>query len=187
MTIFTSDRELMKKWYLKKLLIVSILIIGFFSSVSALTENRTGSTIKDTQLRSEPKVSAQVIAELRAKTALTLIQRRGGWYQVELDAGGAGWIKMLSVQFDNSGDASSANVAELINLQSSNSSTQVSGVRGMGREELKPIEKSAEPVVELQQFIPTATEIDEFSEQGELQEQAVEAPQQKIGDDNEKE
>ena len=53
-------------------------------------------------VRAEPSADAEILTTLRRNTALTLLEERGGWYNVKLASGQTGWV---SAQYVSRGDA----------------------------------------------------------------------------------
>src|SRR5581483_12140943 len=55
-----------------------------------------GTTTRATELKDKPYVDAKTLATLPAGSAVTIVDRSGGWFEV--DAGGRrGWLRLLHV------------------------------------------------------------------------------------------
>jgi hypothetical protein len=55
-----------------------------------------GIVTRDTELKAEPFLDARTLATLRAKSAVTIVDRRGGWLNV-VSGNARGWLRMLHV------------------------------------------------------------------------------------------
>jgi hypothetical protein len=63
-----------------------------------LAAARPALTVHEAVLHSDPAADAAAVATLPPETALTVLERLGGWYRVETEAG-AGWLRLASLRF----------------------------------------------------------------------------------------
>lgn len=63
-----------------------------------LAAARPALTVHEAVLRSDPAADATAVATLPPETTLTVLERLGGWYRVEAEAG-AGWLRLASLRF----------------------------------------------------------------------------------------
>lgn len=62
---------------------------------------KQATTLQACELRSEPYSDANISAQLEARQQVSVLKRKGGWYQVNT-AEGKGWLRMSQLRF---GDA----------------------------------------------------------------------------------
>ena len=99
----------------------------------------TGAVVRAGDLKATPFIDAATSAKLSANQPVTILQRKGGWVQVE--AGGqTGWVRMLNVRLaaGSSPAPNQANVhaASLLRTNSSGK-TVTTGIKGLGEEDLQ--------------------------------------------------
>jgi hypothetical protein len=112
------------------------LALGF-AAVPAAAE--TGAVIRAGELKAMPFIDAATSAKLAANQPVTILQRKGGWVQVEAN-GQTGWVRMLNVRLaaGSSPAPNQANVraASLLRTNSSGK-TVTTGIKGLGEEDLQ--------------------------------------------------
>jgi len=66
----------------------------------------TAQTVVAGNLTSGPFSDASVVVPVPNATAVTVIERQGGWYHVKLASGQDGWLPMTSIRYNSSGSGS---------------------------------------------------------------------------------
>ncbi len=101
-----------------------------------------GTTTRDTELKARPVVDAPTLARLPAKSAVTIVERRGGWLGV-VSGGKRGWVRLLHVSSRPVG-ASGPTVRELetaarvaTGRAGSGNVAVTTGIRGLTPEQLR--------------------------------------------------
>jgi hypothetical protein len=105
-----------------------------------------GSTIRAGDLMTQPFIDAAKAGPLAANQPVTIVERRGGWIQVESN-GQTGWVRTLNVRLDNAGATPaptarpaagrpSLNPTSMLRTGSSGS-TVTTGVKGLGDEDIR--------------------------------------------------
>ncbi|HEY7806957.1 MAG TPA: SH3 domain-containing protein [Croceibacterium sp.] len=99
----------------------------------------TGAVIRADELKATPFIDAATSAKLAANQPVTILNRKGGWVQVE--AGGqTGWVRMLNVRLA-AGSAPSPNQANVhaasLLRTGSSGKTVTTGIKGLGEEDLQ--------------------------------------------------
>lgn len=159
---------------------VLLILAGLLGSAVALAEVRSGVTVEATALRESPGASAAVLQQLPAQSRLSILQRQGGWYQVETGAGQQGWVALLAVRFDKSAGAKGGNIGSL--LQGSTAvepaSGVATGVRGISDDQLEGGGGSGSlSLQQLDRYAVTPGSARSFAQQGGLRSQSIAYPQ----------
>jgi uncharacterized protein YgiM (DUF1202 family) len=164
---------------MSKLFCMALLLSGWLSSGLALADMGGAITVDATTLRASASNSAASVQELTADTRLRILQRQGGWYQVQTASGQQGWLAMLSVRFDKSANAKSGSVSDL--LQGSTAvepaSGVATGVRGVTDDKLEASAAvGGTPLQVLDQYAVSASRARAFAQSGGLRSQTIAYP-----------
>ncbi|WP_394233910.1 SH3 domain-containing protein [Pseudomonas anguilliseptica] len=153
---------------------LAALIFSFYC-FSALAEVRQAHTLQDSALRAEPSASAASVGQVGKQAQVLVLERQGGWYQVETSNGQRGWLPLLSLRFAKDAQASrSNNLGSLLKLgnQSSPASGVATGIRGISDEELRSGSANTSASVQsLDAFAASPSEARSFAQQGGLRSQ----------------
>jgi len=76
---------------------LSFIIISVLFSTQLLAADKLGTLTRDTELRKAPSKSADIITILSADNKVRILNRQGGWYQVN-NGIQAGWVRLLTVK-----------------------------------------------------------------------------------------
>jgi hypothetical protein len=96
----------------------------------------TGSMIRAGELKAMPFIDAATSARLAANQPVTILERKGGWVQVQAK-GQTGWVRMLNVRLAaGSSPAAQIHAAALLRTGSSGK-TVTTGIKGLGEEDLQ--------------------------------------------------
>ncbi|HWP94606.1 MAG TPA: SH3 domain-containing protein [Gammaproteobacteria bacterium] len=134
--------------------------------------------VRATDLREAPFSDAALRAVLRAETRLEVLQRQGGWYEVALEDGTRGWVRMSSLRLASTTDGTQRQGGVLAFLRSGRSAvtgaTATTGVRGLSEEELANAVPDPQAVQTLEAFAVPAEEAREFARDAALEASQVE-------------
>lgn len=119
----------------------------------------TGVIARTTDLLAQAQADAAKLATLNENTKVDLLRRVGAWSEVKA-SGQTGWVRMMNLKLDGSGQAAPASASgggnALANLLSSgrttNSATSTTGVRGLTEEDLQKAEPNPEELKKMQKF-----------------------------------
>lgn len=99
---------------------------------------QTATALRDTELRAEPFSDAAVVTKVKAKSKLTVLQRKGGWYQARDSKSRTGWLRMSTIRLGEatnakSGDSGIGQTLRFLSTGRSGSSgvTVATGIRGL--------------------------------------------------------
>ena len=116
--------------------LLTLLLCCLLSPALHAGEQRA-TTLKQTELRSEPYSDARVVTSLRARQSVTVVQRKGGWYQVR-SAGHRGWLRMSHIRLGDGASAGSdgSGLAQTLRFLGTGRSgasgvTVATGIRGL--------------------------------------------------------
>jgi len=158
----------MKYW-----MTLSLLPLLFSHAVLA---EQSAIVLKDTQILVAPVSSAEILASIPKDTQVTLLKRKGGWYQIETDEYQVGWLRMLKVRFLSEQESNQKSIAKILRETAimPPASGVSSGVRGMSDDDMNQNNKQSNQPLEFDQlknFIPAEESVLEFAEQGKLRTQ----------------
>lgn len=102
------------------------------------------SVLRDTELKERPFLDAKTLKSLRARSAVTIVDREGGWLRV-IAAGQQGWVRLLHVSSQPRGSASAAQELEsaakiATGRAGSDNIVSTTGIRGLNEEQLRKAE-----------------------------------------------
>jgi uncharacterized protein YgiM (DUF1202 family) len=139
----------MRRW-----LPLSLLLLAFGVLHAAAVS--TAQTVVAGNITSTPNSDASVVAAVPNATAVSVIERQGGWYHVRLASGQDGWLPMTSIRF-NSGSTATAQTStdwsSLFNSgRSGADSTATTGVRGLNTGDIANAKPDPQAVAELDKW-----------------------------------
>ncbi|WP_068827465.1 SH3 domain-containing protein [Pseudomonas sp. BMS12] len=153
-----------------------LVLAGWLVSAMALAEVLGGITVQATALREAPGASAATLQQLPAQTRLQILQRQGGWYQVQTGGGTQGWVALLAVRFDKSATAKGGNVSDLLKGSTAvePASGVATGVRGVTDDRLEGGGGSgAAALQQLDGYAVTPSNARGFAQDGGLRSQSI--------------
>ena len=131
-------------------------------------------TVRPTEVKAKPFTDASTLASLGESSKVDVLQRQASWMQVKSDRT-TGWVKMLSLRFDQLGSApkqggANSNLAVLFNIASTGSggSTPTTGVKGISEEALKNPRANPTQLKQMNELQVTSAEVDSFARVGKL-------------------
>ncbi len=118
---------------------VLLPLLAVFSLVQPVqAEEQVATVLRDTQLRSAPYSDAGVIATVKAKSRVTILERRGGWYQARDSRRHTGWLRMSNIRIGEGGATTGdgSGLGQTLRFLSSGRSgasgvTVATGIRGL--------------------------------------------------------
>ncbi|MCW8929825.1 MAG: SH3 domain-containing protein [Gammaproteobacteria bacterium] len=182
----------------KNLLASLLLFILLIFSYSAIA--RDAVTVRTANLKESASVNSTTIKELKKNQPLTVILRKGSWYEVNVPSSSGeikGWVRMIDLRFNEavqnaSGQSSVSLLGSVFGEQSSH--TVGTGVRGLDNEDIvntgsntnimglgvisedKKLENSTmnmNAVKDMEKFSISHDKARFFAEQGQLRSQAI--------------
>jgi len=115
---------------------LTILAAGLFAGAALAAD--MGQVFRAADLKKEPFNDAETVAAVDAETTLSVLGRKGGWYEVKLQGGAQGWIRMTAVRMGDpaqreKGSSGIGSALSFLTTGRSGSSgvTAATGVRGL--------------------------------------------------------
>jgi len=150
----------MTRWFS---LAALLLVLGALHAAAV----STAQTVVSGNITSGPASDASVVAAVPNATAVSIIERQGGWYHVRLASGQDGWLPMTSIRF-NSGTTGTTQSTDWSSLfQSGRSgasgSTATTGVRGLNTGDIANAKPDIKAVESLDKWQAKSKEAKEFA------------------------
>lgn len=141
---------------------------------SSLAFAEAGSLLKDSELRSEPLGSAEVIKALSAKQSVEVVSRQGAWAQVSTADGVTGWVRLLNIRTGSGekGRSGFGSVASVFATGSSGNAVST-GVKGLSAKQLRNASPNWRDADRLDGYVADARTATAFAGQAKLQTQPV--------------
>lgn len=116
---------------------------GMLLAAAGAAAGEPAYTVRPTDLKAKPFTDAATLAKLAQSSQVDVMERQASWLQVKA-AGSTGWVKMLSVRYDQIGAASrsgttNSNLGVLFNIAQTGSggSVATTGAKGFMEEGLR--------------------------------------------------
>ncbi len=169
----------LKRFSYKALFVLSSTILSFCYATFLTAESATAKLIKTTELKEGPDFSSDVVTTLKKNALVSLLIRKGGWYQVKTSKGEKAWLTMLSVRFTpmkKNRQKSSANT--FVSLRQGHSNvTATTGVRGIGESDIKKAKPDFEGLKRGEKFAVSYKTAQVFAEEVSLKAQTINYPE----------
>lgn len=137
-------------------------------------------TTRDTELRVQPLSDGTVSGRLAANTALKVLQRRGGWYEISTTANGRGWLRMFHVRKTETGIAGMFQQAAAViegGRSVSRKAQATTGIRGVSEDDLRQSKPDFAAVDRLRQFSTSSDSARRFAAELDLKPQHIALPE----------
>jgi hypothetical protein len=112
------------------------------STTKPATVSAKGTLLKTSELKEKPFIDARTLASLPAQSAVTILERNGGWFRVQA-AAQSGWVRMLNVKVTEGAQnlSTGTDLTQAATLATgragSGNIVSTSGLRGLSEEELR--------------------------------------------------
>ena len=134
-----------------------VLVVVLLVLLPALVAAEPASVVRETVLRAEPGNQAGQVGVLQADMAVELLERKGGWYLVQVDDV-VGWVPLLSIRKSSAALPKKQKQSGLGGLLStfrtgSSGVTVATGVRGLDAVDLKNSKPNMDELARIDQFV----------------------------------
>lgn len=157
---------------MKKILLLCVLL-GFATAVRAAGY---ANTIRTTEVKAKPYTDSQTVTTLPPRNRVEVLARKSGWTQVK-SASFTGWVKMLSLQLETSGQGKRGDngLSALFNVASTGRSgnTVTTGIRGLSEEQLKNAKPDPQALQAAKRYAVGSEDARRFAADGKLNAQSV--------------
>jgi hypothetical protein len=130
-------------------------------------------TVRPTDLKAKPFSDAATVAQLAQNSPLDVLERKASWMQVKAP-GAVGWVKMLSVRFNQMGSAqggsTNSDLGVLFNIAQTGSggSVATTGVKGINEEALRNPRPNPAALQQMHGLDASTAEAQSFAKAGKL-------------------
>lgn len=156
----------------------SLLLSAILSIAGAALAQERASTNRGTELRERAAPDARVISTLPENAPVTVLDRRGGWTQVE-SGGQRGWVRVFHLRFAttvesgqrSSGSSFFGGVGSALGFggrRNDQAKIATIGIRGLSPEDMRNASPDAEALRRLQSFRAARQDAERFAREGRL-------------------
>lgn len=131
-------------------------------------------TVRPTEVKAKPFSDASTITSLAERSKVDVLQRQSSWIQVKSDRT-TGWVKMLSLRFDQFGagarpGGAASDLGVLFNVASTGSggSTATTGVKGISEEALRNPQSNPAALRQMNDLRASSADVQAFAKSGKL-------------------
>lgn len=160
-------------------LLLSTLI---FTPALYAEEAQKATALRDTVLRTEPFSDAAVVTRVSAKQSLTVLKRKGGWYQARDSRNHTGWLRMSTIRFGEgraaSSDTSDSGIGQTLRFLSTGRSgasgtTVATGIRGLDSADVADATPDHNAIKRLDKFRVSASDARRYALNAKLRSQKL--------------
>jgi uncharacterized protein YgiM (DUF1202 family) len=148
----------------------AFLLLAFLA-LPATAAVQVGTLTRQAELRSTPFADGKTLQTLPQGTAVEVLKRSGGWYEVKA-AGTRGWVRMWLLRFSTTTGAGATTRDSVEMIQSgragSTYGTATTGVRGLSEEELRNAQPDAAALQQVEQLAVGADDARSFARAASL-------------------
>lgn len=153
-----------------------LLLAACLALLPAAAIAESGTVVRATHLVAAPYADAATLGILRGETAVEIIERRGGWYQVT-GAGRTGWVRLSNIRLGEveAGEEGGfwASLFSFTGRTQARTASATTGIRGLSEEEIRNAVPDNAAVTRLAQFAPDDAEARRFAAEIGLEAHAV--------------
>lgn len=131
-------------------------------------------TVRPTEVKARPFTDAATVASLGESSKVDVLERKASWLQVKAPAA-TGWIKMLSVRFEQmgaaqpgKGGASTLNTLYNISQTGSGGAVATTGVKGISEQDLRTPRPNEAELQKMHAQDTSAADAEAFARAGKL-------------------
>lgn len=157
---------------------VPILIAGTLMSAPSMSFAQAQATvIRNTELKAKPFSDAETLKSLKENQKLDVVSRKASWTEVKAQDA-VGWVKMLSLRFEDHGTKSFSLTETLVSGASlqkgtNTGSTTTTAVKGLTPESFKNLSPNMDSFQKMQSFNVEKTVAKNFATQRNLSDQEL--------------
>ncbi|MES2126251.1 MAG: hypothetical protein V4463_03180 [Pseudomonadota bacterium] len=154
-----------------KHIVVACMAAGALGGGAAAAE--LAYTVRPTELKAKPFTDASTLSSLAEAAKVDVLGRQASWIQVKSDKS-TGWVKMLSLRFDQMGAAPSkgmnSNLNVIFNIAQTGSggSTPTTGVKGVSEEAFKNPHANPAALAQMNEMTVSQADALAFAKAGKL-------------------
>lgn len=132
--------------------------------------------VRQTDVKAKPFHDADIVARLAERSRVDVLNRQTSWIEIKSGAD-TGWVKMLSLRFEQPANAAAANAATNPFLASiakgSGGSVATTGVRGLKEEQLTNPQPNPAALLQMEAYAGSTGDAAAFAAKAGLQAQSL--------------
>jgi len=156
-----------------KNIVALCLLFGF---VPAAWAGGYAYTIRPSEMKAKPFSDAQTLTTLPPRSRVEVLTRQASWTEVKT-ATQTGWVKMLSLQLEKSGQGKSGDngLSALFNVASTgrSNSTVTTGIRGLSEEQLANTKPNPQALQAAKKYAVSREDAQRFAAEAPLKARSV--------------
>ncbi len=154
---------------MRRLLLLAALNL---TAIAPLHAEQGAYMLRSAALHHEPYSDARIVTELKPREVLTILERRGGWYQARTTEQQLGWVRMSTIRLGEPGTGGQ-NVSETLRILRSGRSnadgvTVATGIRGLDTADMANATPNHQAVKHLGRYQADAAQARTYAAQGKL-------------------
>lgn len=135
-------------------------------------------TTRDTELKEKPFLDAKTLKKLPKNTAVAIIDREGGWFNVT-SGGTQGWVRLLHISSQPPGTSGAASdeLKSAVNIATgragSGNIVATTGIRGLSEEQLREAKPNAEEERRLEGYAVSSAQAAAYARANKLERRQI--------------
>ena len=158
--------------------ILTLALCGLFSPV-LFAEEKIATILQQTSLRAGPYSDARALTTLKARQRVTVVQRKGGWYQVR-SGSQSGWLRMSHLRLGaaSSTQPDGSGLSQTLRFLSTGRSgasgvTVATGIRGLDAADVANARPNHQAVNRVARYQVNAKQAQKFANNAHLKTQPL--------------
>ena len=159
-------------------LLVSCLALALFFSLSGLSHAKDEAfAVRATDVKEQPFSDAKTMSKLSENSKIEVLARKGSWMQITAP-GINGWVKMLSLRFENHSSPTANNNSSLKSVYNlattgSSGSTVTTATRSLDEKKFTKTTANLQALATMRTFAVSKVEAQKFAKLEKLNEQSL--------------
>lgn len=154
----------------------ALCTLAFANALWAPAAAQQALAVRQTDVKAKPFHDAQVVGSLAERSRVDVMKRQTSWLEIRAGAN-TGWVKMLSLRFEQPANAAAANAAANPFLASiakgSGGGVATTGVRGLKEEHLTNPQPNPVALLQMQAYAGSVGDAAAFAAEAGLQAQSL--------------
>ncbi len=165
----------MKKLFTSRLALSFALSLTLFSNLAFAKDEAFA--VRATDIKDQPFSDAKTVSRLSENAKIEVLTRKGSWMQVSV-SGVTGWVKMLSLRFENHGPApakDNSGLKSVYNLATTGSSgsTVTTATRSLDEKKFTKTNANPQALATMRTFTVSKVDAQKFAKLEKLNEQSL--------------
>jgi len=142
--------------------IAALLMLALPIAYAALAPDRAVTRL-DTDMKKAPFLDAETVRQIPQQTEVSLLQRKGGWYQVELADQLQGWVRMTSLRLQPAASAATPADEIVTGRAGSRDIVASTAIRGIDESDLESATPDMPAVERLNDYSVSAADAEAYA------------------------